>query len=295
MNGVEDKITRKIYIMIGLVLCFTAVVMYRVESNIRNVDNFRDKHNILDENIKDNSSNNQNNQNNQTQNVVHNYTSNASGEVIDATKENDEENNLLVEVGRLDIRDYTDDTYWNVILVNKKNTLPVDRPVTLGTISNGKQVDYRIVEITNQMLKDAKAAGISLIAGSTYRSYSYQQKLFDKEVKEWEQKGYSSEDARIAAGKEVAYPGTSEHQLGLAIDFLTNEYMVLDQGFENTQAFKWLEENAHKYGYILRYMKGKEDKTGIIYEPWHWRYLGVELAKEVKSSGLCYEEFLGKE
>ena len=281
MNSIEDKITRKIYIMIGLVLCFTAIVMYRVESNIRSVDNLKNNENVLDEDI-----------NSSVKNDTKDYTN------VDSENERIKKNiedELSVEVERLDIRDYTDDTYWNVILVNKNNTLPKDRPVTLGTISNGKQVDYRIVDVTNQMLKDAKAAGISLIPCSTYRSYSYQEKLFERELNEWKQKGYSNEDATIAASKEVAYPGTSEHQLGLAIDFLTNNYMILDQGFENTEAFKWLNENAYKYGFILRYMKGKEDKTGIIYEPWHWRYLGVELAKEVKNSGLCYEEFLGKE
>ncbi|MCQ2910868.1 MAG: M15 family metallopeptidase [Clostridia bacterium] len=261
----EEKITRKIYIAIGLVLCFTAIIMYKIQNTI-----------ILDASgvPKD---------------FVEGYGDEKIGELdktgiieTDYSKVNED---LVIE-------DYTDDTYWNVVLVNKMEPLSADRPITLGTLSNGKQLDKRIIDITEQMIKDAQNDGVSLIVCSGYRSYNYQQGLYNKEVNEWLSQGYSEQQAKDYASKEVAIPGTSEHQLGLAIDFITKGYTNLDQGFENTDAFKWLMENGYKYGWILRYMDGKQIYTGINYEPWHWRYLGPELAKEVKDSGLCYEEFL---
>ncbi|MCQ2979150.1 MAG: M15 family metallopeptidase [Clostridia bacterium] len=264
----EEKITRKIYIAIGLVLCFTAIIMYKIQATIivdssgvpkDFVEGYGDEsHDELD-----------------TTNVI----------VTDVTKVKED---LVIE-------EYTDDTYWNVILVNKKEPIDANRAIKVGTLSNGKQLDYRVIDITEQMIKDAQADGVSLIVCSGYRSYNYQTGLYNKEVNEWLAQGYSDVQAKELASKEVAIPGTSEHQLGLAIDFITKGYTSLDQGFENTDAFRWLMANASKYGWILRYMDGKQIYTGINYEPWHWRYVGPELAEEIKASGLCYEEFLHRD
>ena len=289
MNSIEDKITRRIYIIIGIVLCFTAVIMYKIQNDIV-MNNKNNKDNILDEDIPayDNSSSDA------KDSLNSDFLNNNNTDINEAVNVDDDKL-VDVEVNKLNLLDYTDETYWNVILVNKKQPISADRPVKLGTLAGGKQLDYRIVDITNQMISDAARDGVNLIVCSAYRSYTYQQRLFNNEYRECLAKGFSEEDARNLASTEVAIPGTSEHQLGLAIDFITNGYTILDQGFENTQAFKWLNENAHKYGFILRYLQGKEAITQITYEPWHWRYLGPELATKVKESGLCYEEFLGKE
>lgn len=271
----EEKISRRIYIIVGLVLCFSAVIMYRVENNAFSITN---------DNIK------------QSDEVVaHNE---AVKKELEEQKEKEEVPEVQEEVKQegpmVDLSQYTDESYWNVTLVNKVQTIPADRPVKLGTISTGKQVDYRIVDSVNAMLADAKKDKVSLIVASAYRSYSYQNGLFNKELTKQKQKGLNDADAEKAAWQNVAKPGTSEHQLGLALDIVTNKYTQLEEGFENTDAFRWLNEHAADYGFILRYLRGKEDITGYTYEPWHWRYVGPELAKQIKESGLCYEEFLGK-
>ncbi len=107
--------------------------------------------------------------------------------------------------------------------------------------------------------------------------------------------GYSYEEAEELAGQVVAVPGTSEHQLGLALDLVSSEYRKLDEEQENTKGFKWLKEYSWEYGFILRYPNGETDITGIIYEPWHFRYVGLEAAKEITEAGLTLEEYLGAE
>lgn len=133
------------------------------------------------------------------------------------------------------------------------------------------------------MFNDAKNDGINLIAISGYRSYDYQKVVYDRSV-ETEGQEYTN--------NYVAIPGTSEHQTGLVMDLLSDEYLSLDEGFENTMAFKWIMENMSNYGFILRYPKGKESITGYDYEPWHLRYVGVDVAKEIMSNGITLEEYL---
>ena len=102
-------------------------------------------------------------------------------------------------------------------------------------------------------------------------------------------KNLTREQAEIRAATAVARPRTSEHELGLAVDFNS-----VEENFEDTKEFKWLKENAHKYGFIMRYPKENQDLTAVIYEPWHYRYVGIENALEIKNSGLCLEEFLSQ-
>ena len=116
--------------------------------------------------------------------------------------------------------------------------------------------------------------------------------LYDNKVSEWMEQGYSREEAREKAGHQVAVPGTSEHQLGLAVDIVDVNYQLLDTNQENTAVQKWLLENSWRYGFILRYPKGAEEKTEITYEPWHWRYVGVENAAKINASGLCFEDYI---
>ncbi len=144
------------------------------------------------------------------------------------------------------------------------------------------------------MMLDMKANGITdCYVTSAYRSYSYQVGLFDGYVKgHMENDGMTREEAEAAALEYSARPGTSEHQTGLCLDFMTEDMSDLDESFENTDAFRWLSENAHKYGFILRYPEDKVDTTGYKYEPWHYRFVGRTAAAEIHASNMCLEEYL---
>ncbi len=141
-----------------------------------------------------------------------------------------------------------------------------------------------------KMLEAAKADGVKINIISAYRSTEYQKKLFDEDVSKYMAQGLSFEEAFKKTSQSLALPGRSEHNSGLAIDLLSDEWNDLTEGFENTAAFNWLDKNAYKYGFILRYPRGKEDITGIIYEPWHYRYVGRGWAKHLKKSGKVLEE-----
>ena len=118
--------------------------------------------------------------------------------------------------------------------------------------------------------------------------------MFDNQVEKWKKQGYSEDEAKIEAGRLVAVPGTSEHQLGLALDIVDISYQILDEKQEDTPAQQWLLENSWKYGFILRYPKDKTDITKISYEPWHYRYVGEKAAKEIFDRKICLEEYLEK-
>jgi D-alanyl-D-alanine carboxypeptidase len=143
------------------------------------------------------------------------------------------------------------------------------------------------------MFAAAKADGVKLQLVDAYRSYSRQKELFEAKVKSYLDKGYSRKDAEKKAATITARPNTSEHQTGLALDIVTPSYTKRDKGFAETDAFKWLNANAQDYGFTLRYKKDKVSITGVIYEPWHWRFVGTEAAKAMKKSGECLEEYLG--
>lgn len=187
----------------------------------------------------------------------------------------------------------TYDGDWNLILVNSKNLLPSDFNIKTANIGN-RAMDERIISITKQMIADAKADGVDLLICSSYRSVERQETLFSEQIQSFLNQGYNAEDARIEAAKWVAVPRTSEHHTGLALDIVTPTYQMLDFGFEKTDAFEWLYTHCTEYGFILRYPKDKTDITGIVYEPWHYRYVGVEAAKYIHENGLCLEEYLEK-
>ena len=117
--------------------------------------------------------------------------------------------------------------------------------------------------------------------------------LFKNKITRLEAQGYTHEEAVKEAARVVAVPGTSEHQLGLTVDFLTGSYKRLDEGIRNTKEYKWIEEHAWEYGYVVRYPSGKSGITGIISEPWHLRYVGIPAAKLMMEQEICLEEFLG--
>ena len=178
------------------------------------------------------------------------------------------------------------------ILVNENNKLEedyvpstlVESDIAFEEYIDCKQLDERTSNAAKEMFNAALKENINLIAISGYRSYSVQENLYNSRV---EVKGIEK------TRQYTAEPGASEHQTGLAIDIVCNDYPYLDEGFENTDAFKWLYNNCYKYGFILRYQKGKEDITGYNYEPWHFRYIGdVDIAKDIMERGICFEEFI---
>lgn len=183
---------------------------------------------------------------------------------------------------------------WRLVLVNKKNSLPVGHEIETMQLRNGQVIDKRIYEDLQQMMDDARAQGLSPIICSSYRSNEKQIRLFNNEIRDFINKGYSEEEAEEEAKKWVAIPGTSEHELGLALDIVSESYQVLSKEQENTPEQQWLMQNCYKYGFILRYPEDKTHLTGISYEPWHYRYVGREAAEEITKNGLCLEEYLMK-
>lgn len=181
---------------------------------------------------------------------------------------------------------------WELILVNSENTLPENYAVELAQLENEQAVDARIAGDLEKMLADARAEGLSPVVCSSYRTEDLQQTLYSNKVARLLEAGYSQEEAQTEAARWVARPGTSEHQLGLAVDIVAQSYPVLDAGQEDTPEQQWLLENSYRYGFVLRYPEGKSHITGIGYEPWHYRYVGREAAEQMYWNDLCLEEYL---
>ncbi len=180
---------------------------------------------------------------------------------------------------------------WNLLLVNKTHPLPDNYEIPLATISGSMQCDERVLDSLYEMLNAAKKDKVNLVVCSPYREHKLQVKIFNRNINAYMEKGYSYLEAYKVVSQDVIVPGTSEHQLGLAFDIITDDHKVLNAAFGETKGGKWLYDNAYKYGFILRYPEGKEDITGIEYEPWHYRFVGVEAAKYIKENNLTLEEF----
>lgn len=182
---------------------------------------------------------------------------------------------------------------WALILVNDSHPVDTKYVPELTEIAPEHSVDSRIAEDAKQMLADGKAAGLKFYLCSTYRSYDDQKAVFNETMQDWINQGDSYIDAYNETKKSVAVPGYSEHALGLALDIMSEDYQELDEKQADTPEAKWLAENCYKYGFILRYPLDKADITGIIYEPWHYRYVGKDAAKEITEKGITLEEYLG--
>lgn len=181
---------------------------------------------------------------------------------------------------------------WNLLLVNPWNSIPEDFEAEFVDLADGHKVDSRAYPDLQAMMDDCRAQGLSPYICSSYRTYDYQKGLHDKQVNKYLSYGYSEEEAYAEASKWVAVPGTSEHHTGLALDIVASYYIVLDDSQEEMPEQQWLMENSYKYGWILRYPNDKTDVTGIYYEPWHYRYVGKEAAKEIHDRGITLEEYL---
>lgn len=181
-----------------------------------------------------------------------------------------------------------------LILVNADNPLAEDLEPNLKTIQGNFKLEEQAADAYLEMKAAAKADGISLLVASAHRPVATQERLYKNKIKEFLSQGYSEADAAVVAATIVARPGTSEHNTGLAVDIVTPSYQRLIEGFANTDAAKWLAANAHKYGFVLRYPKDKQEITNIIFEPWHFRYVGLEHAQYMYENGLCLEEYLAE-
>lgn len=176
---------------------------------------------------------------------------------------------------------------WNLIVVNRWNKMPEDYSVTLTEFPNGEKVDSRIYPYLQEMFDAMRNEGIYPIVREGYRTAEYQQETFDEKVQAYMNEGYSRERAERTAKEWVAMPGTSEHQIGIAVDINADKTKST-----NEEVYTWLAENAHNYGFILRYPQGKTDITGTSYEPWHFRYVGIEHAQIIYEEHICLEEYL---
>lgn len=188
-----------------------------------------------------------------------------------------------------------DPKFSKLLLVNGKNPLPnkenyaqnlttIDAKYLCGELN---QLDKDVLPYAIALMEDAKAEGVDIRVRSPYRSYETQERLYNNEVNNWIRKGMGQLEAEEKAATIVARPGTSEHHCGFAIDF--NE---TNTSFENSNAYRWMLSNAADYGFILRYPEDKQDITGVIYEPWHWRFVGIDVAKDINSKNMCLEEYI---
>lgn len=182
---------------------------------------------------------------------------------------------------------------WNLMLVNAEYPLAEGYVPVLSTIFSRWKVDSRIAASAEAMLNDCKAAGLHPMICSAFRSVQHQQELFANRVSRSQAAGLENEDAIRDAADIVAVPGTSEHHTGLALDIVSADYQLLDEGQEATPENQWLRAHCAEYGFILRYPPDKTGETGIIYEPWHFRYVGESAASEIMEKGITLEEYSG--
>ena len=185
-----------------------------------------------------------------------------------------------------------------MVLVNHTSKMPDDYTFDTKECGSATAVNKTLQTVACDaflsMQKAAAADGVTVWMQSGYRSVKYQTGLYERKTKYYTDRGYDTATAKEMAAAVVNPPGYSEHNCGLAADLNSPEHTGLDEGFENTMAFRWLCEHAVEYGFILRYPKGAEDKTEITYEPWHWRYVGRENAAKISASGLCFEDYIAQ-
>lgn len=215
------------------------------------------------------------------------YTRDETTTTLPTTVKDITENTAAASSGRI-IVDPTK-TQWNLIVVNSSREIPEGYvPQLKEILGSGKYLDYRVAPHYEDMYYAAKKDGITLTPYSAYRTYERQKNNYNNLTNKYmSQYGLSREAAAKKAATVILPPGTSEHNLGLAMD-VCNVY----DSFAYSKEYAWLQQHAHEYGFILRYTKEKQPITGIVPEPWHWRYVGVEYAKKIKDSGLCLEEYL---
>lgn len=181
---------------------------------------------------------------------------------------------------------------WRLALVNAKHGIDPAYQVPLAVSRDGRLIDERCLPALEQMLDACRSAGLSPFICSAYRTQETQASLFEDKVQSLRWEGYAEQEAREKAAMVVAPPGTSEHQLGLAVDIVDEYAPELTDAQENTATQRWLMQHSWEYGFILRYPTEKSSITGIVYEPWHYRYVGEQAAQQIYEQGVCLEEYL---
>lgn len=182
------------------------------------------------------------------------------------------------------------DCSFATAVVNRNYRIPSSYdPDLVYVCGSGERLQREVAAQYEAMYNAGRADGVTLTPCSGYRSYSTQETLYNRKVDLFTSQGYSYDEAKVQAATIVMIPGSSEHNLGYAMDIV-----CVEEWFEDTAEFRWLMEHAADYGFILRYPEDKQEITKVIYEPWHWRYVGVETAKAIKASGLVMEEYYGK-
>lgn len=184
---------------------------------------------------------------------------------------------------------------WNLVLVNQDHPIN-EEPTNLVDIGDGKLIDERVLPHYNDLAKAAEKANIELVVVSSFRSVSEQEAIVERDTNHYINQGYAKDEARKEAMGYLTEPGLSEHHTGMALDVLEanwyNDGNMLEPEFGETKAGKWLEENVCHYGFVIRYERGKEQLTGINYEPWHIRYVGKENAEYMIAHNLSLEEYV---
>ncbi len=181
-----------------------------------------------------------------------------------------------------------------LLLVNKDHPLPEDYQPNLERMREyGAEVDASIVQPLREMLAAGEEEGLQFWIASSYRSVERQRELLDEDIDDLVRQGYSYSAAYEEVTKETMPVGCSEHASGLAVDIVSKDYQILDEKQGRTAEILWLQEHCSQYGFILRYPKEKEDITKVSYESWHFRYVGIDAAKEIMEQDLSLEEYLG--
>lgn len=181
---------------------------------------------------------------------------------------------------------------WKLLLVNNSHPLPENFPVSVKSLPNGQAVDERVYPFLERMLEDARAEGLRPVVCSSYRTREDQSGLYGNKVNKYKNDGFEEEEAMARAAAWVAAPGTSEHQAGLSVDIVDINNQNLNETQESTPVSLWMKENCAKYGFILRYPTERNKITGVSYEPWHYRYVGIAAATEIMEKGITLEEYL---
>ena len=265
-----------------ILLVILAVIMVPLIILYKSVGDTTPKIKLYDRNQTENSSENQEAQTTEPQTEPQTEPVSEEPQAVPETKTDEKKPAAIIPI--------TDAEKWNLAIINTKYPLPDSYAPTLSNAINGSniQLDSRVSERYAEMYAAAKLSGCVLTPYSGYHSYALQETNYNRKVNFYVNQGISAEEANQKASAQVLPAGCSEHNAGLAMDIVS-----ASSDFINTKEYKWLCENAHNYGFILRYPEDKTAITGMNFEPWHWRYVGTQAAKEMKEKNQCLEEYLG--
>ncbi|MDD6270813.1 MAG: M15 family metallopeptidase [Ruminococcus sp.] len=265
-----------------ILLVILAVIMVPLIILYKSVGDTTPKIKLYDRNQTENSSENQEAQTTEPQTEPQTEPVSDEPQAVPETKTAEKKPATIIPI--------TDAEKWNLAIINTKYPLPDSYAPTLSNAINGSniQLDSRVSERYAEMYAAAKLSGCVLTPYSGYHFYALQETNYNRKVNFYVNQGISAEEANQKASAQVLPAGCSEHNAGLAMDIVS-----ASSDFINTKEYKWLCENAYNYGFILRYPEDKTAITGMNFEPWHWRYVGTQAAKEMKEKNQCLEEYLG--